>query len=86
MNPKQTHYQFEDSLAWSPGRHCLKTGYRFILRKPSPFTNTDTRSSISINRNLTNNPATNSRAPVSPPCSSATRRAGPAASSSSRTT
>jgi len=61
VNPKQTHYQFEDSVALVRGRHSLKTGYRFILRQPSPFTNTDTRSSISINRNLTNNPATNSQ-------------------------
>jgi Carboxypeptidase regulatory-like domain/TonB-dependent Receptor Plug Domain len=61
VNPKQTHYQLEDSLALVRGRHSLKTGYRFILRKPSPFTNTDTRSSISVNRNLTNNPATNSQ-------------------------
>jgi len=59
VNPKQTHYQFEDSLAFIRGRHSLKTGYRFIYRQPSPFTNTDTRSSISINRNLTNNPAAN---------------------------
>jgi hypothetical protein len=61
VNPKQTHYQVEDSLAFVRGRHSLKTGYRFILRQPSPFTNTDTRSSISINRNLTNNPATNTQ-------------------------
>ena len=39
----------------------FKGGYRFVLRQPSPFTNTDTRSSISINRNLTNNPPTNSQ-------------------------
>ena len=43
------------------GRHSLKSGYRFILRKPSPFTHTNTRSSIAINRNLTNNPQTNSQ-------------------------
>jgi hypothetical protein len=61
VNPKQTHFQFEDSLAWIRGAHSLKTGYRFILRKPSPFTNTDTRSSISVNRNLTNNPANNTQ-------------------------
>jgi hypothetical protein len=59
VNPKQTHYQFEDSLSWVKGRHSLKSGYRMILRKPSPFTNTDTRSSITIGRNLTNNPVTN---------------------------
>ena len=61
VNPKQIHYQFEDTLSWVTGRHSLKTGYRFILRKPSPFTNTNTRSSIAINRNLTNNPQTNSQ-------------------------
>jgi hypothetical protein len=61
VNPKQTHYQVEDSLSFVRARHSLKTGYRFILRKPSPFTNTDTRSSISINRNLTNNPANNTQ-------------------------
>ena len=60
VNPKQIHYQFEDTLSWVKSAHSFKTGYRFILRKPTPFTNTDTRSSITISRNLTNNPATNS--------------------------
>jgi hypothetical protein len=60
VNPKQTHYQFEDTVSWVKDRHSLKTGYRFILRQPSPFTNTDTRGSITIGRNLTNNPVTNS--------------------------
>jgi hypothetical protein len=61
VNPKQIHYQFENTLSWVTGRHSVKGGYRFILRKPSPFTNTNTRSSIAINRNLTNNPQTNSQ-------------------------
>ena len=61
VNPKQIHYQFEDTVSWVTGRHSLKTGYRFILRKPTPFTHTNTRSSISVNRNLTNNPQTNSQ-------------------------
>ena len=61
VNPKQIHYQIEDTLSWVKGRHSLKTGYRYILRKPTPFTHTNTRSSIAINRNLTNNPATNSQ-------------------------
>src|SRR5512134_2678724 len=61
VNPKQIHYQFEDTISWLTGRHSLKAGYRFILRKPSPFTNTNTRSAIAINRNLTNNPRTNSQ-------------------------
>ena len=61
VNPKQTHYQIEDTISWVRSRHAWKAGYRFVLRQPSPFTNTDTRSSISINRNLTNNPATNTQ-------------------------
>ena len=36
VNPKQIHYQLEDTLSWVKGRHSFKTGYRFILRKPSP--------------------------------------------------
>ena len=86
VNPKQTHYQIEDTVSWVRGRHAFKGGYRFVLRQPSPFTNTDTRSSISINRNLTNNPRPTARARASRRCCSATRRAAPAASCSSRTT
>jgi hypothetical protein len=61
VNPKQIHYQVEDTLSFVRGRHTFKTGYRFLLRKPTPFTHTNTRSSISVNRNLTNNPQTNSQ-------------------------
>jgi carboxypeptidase family protein/TonB-dependent receptor-like protein len=61
VNPKQLHYQVEDTLSWVKGRHSFKTGYRFLLRKPTPFTHTNTRSNISVNRNLTNNPQTNSQ-------------------------
>jgi hypothetical protein len=61
VNPKQLHYQVENTLSLVKGRHSLKTGYRFLLRKPTPFTHTNTRSSISVNRNLTNNPQTNSQ-------------------------
>ena len=60
VNPKQIHYQFENSLSWIRNRHSLKTGYRLVWRKPSPYINDNTRSAIAINRNLTNNPATNS--------------------------
>jgi hypothetical protein len=61
VNPKQIHYQAENTISWVTGRHSVKGGYRFILRKPTPFTHTNTRSSIAINRNLTNNPQTNSQ-------------------------
>jgi len=60
VNPQQIHYQLEDSLSWVKNRHSFKTGYRFVLRKPIPYINDNTRSAIAINRNLTNNPATNS--------------------------
>jgi len=59
VNPRQTHYQFEDTVLWLRGRQQLKTGFRYIRRYVSPFTNTDTRSSITFGRNLTNNPVTN---------------------------
>ena len=59
VNPKQTHYQVEDALVQLMGRHQLKYGYRWVVRFPSPFTNTDTRSTLTFNRNFTNNPVTN---------------------------
>ena len=60
VNPKQTHWQIENSLNWVAGRHSLKFGYRLVDRYPSPFTNTDTRSTLTFNRNFTNNPVNNS--------------------------
>ncbi len=60
VNPKQFHWQIEDSLVWLKGRHQLKFGYRLVDRYPSPFTHTDTRSTINFGRNFTNNPVTNS--------------------------
>ncbi len=59
VNPKQFHYQIEDTLVWLRGSHSLKFGYRLVDRWPSPFTNTDTRSSINFTRSFVNNPATN---------------------------
>lgn len=59
VNPKQTHWQIEDSLNWVKGRHSLKFGYRLVDRYVSPFTNTDTRGTLTFNRNFTNNPVTN---------------------------
>lgn len=59
VNPKQTHWQIENSLNWVAGRHSMKFGYRLVDRFVSPFTNTDTRSTLTFNRNFTNNPVTN---------------------------
>jgi hypothetical protein len=58
VNPKQFHWQIEDALVWLKGRHQLKFGYRLVDRYPSPFTHTDTRGTITFNRNYTNNPGT----------------------------
>jgi len=59
VNPKQTHWQVENSLNWVNGRHSMKFGYRLVDRYASPFTNTDTRSTLTFNRNFTNNPVNN---------------------------
>lgn len=61
VNPRQTHYQFDDNLFWTRGRHQLKFGYHYIRRLVSPFTNTDTRGTINFNRNFTNDPVTNTQ-------------------------
>jgi hypothetical protein len=60
-NPRQTHYQISDNLFWSKNRHSLKFGYHYVRRLVSPFTNTDTRSTLNFNRNFTNDPATNTQ-------------------------
>jgi hypothetical protein len=59
VNPKQFHWQIEDALVWLKGRHQLKFGYRLVDRYPSPFTNTDTRGTLTFGRNYTNNPVNN---------------------------
>ncbi len=59
VNPKQFHWQIEDTVVWLQGRHSLKFGYRLVDRYASPFTHTDTRGSINFGRNYTNNPVTN---------------------------
>jgi len=59
VNPKQFHYQLEDALVWLRGRHQLKFGYRLVDRRPSPFTHTDTRSTITFGTSFVNDPVTN---------------------------
>ncbi|MGI8785668.1 MAG: TonB-dependent receptor domain-containing protein [Acidobacteriota bacterium] len=61
VNPKQTHYQIDNNLFWTRGRHGLKFGYHYVRRLVSPFTNTDTRSTITFGRNFTNDPVTNTQ-------------------------
>lgn len=55
-NPRQTSYQLQDSVSWVRGQHTLKLGYRLIKDDVSPFTNTNTRGSLTFGLNLTNNP------------------------------
>lgn len=59
VNPRQTHYQFEDNVYWTLRNHTLKFGYRYLRRLTSPFTHTNTRGSINFNNNFTNDPTTN---------------------------
>ncbi len=60
-NPRETHYQVENNLYWNRSRHGLKFGYRYVRRLTSPFTNTDTRSTLNFGRNFTNDPKTNTQ-------------------------
>jgi outer membrane receptor protein involved in Fe transport len=58
-NPRQTNIQLSDSVSWTLGRHRTKFGFRWVRQQMSPFTNTNTRSSLNFNDNFTNNPTTN---------------------------
>jgi hypothetical protein len=61
VNPRETHYQVSDSIFWMKSRHQLKFGYHYVRRLVSPFTNTDTRSTLNFARNFTNDPVTNTQ-------------------------
>jgi hypothetical protein len=52
VNPKQTHYQFDSNLFYTLGRHTLKFGYHMVIRKPSPFTQSNTRGQLTFNNNF----------------------------------
>src|SRR5262249_4593009 len=52
VNPKQTHYQFDSNLFYTRARHTLKFGYHMIIRKPSPFTQSNGRGQLTINNNF----------------------------------
>jgi hypothetical protein len=62
-NPRETHWQVEDGLAWTVDRHTLKFGYRYLRRMVSPFTgppgSANTRGQLTFNNNFTNDPVTN---------------------------
>jgi hypothetical protein len=54
VNPQQWHWQVDENISWTVSAHTMKFGYHYIRRFPSPFTNTDTRSSMTFNTALTN--------------------------------
>jgi hypothetical protein len=54
VNPKETHWQLDNNVSWTVSSHQMKFGYHYVRRYPSPFTNTDTRSSMTFNTALTN--------------------------------
>jgi hypothetical protein len=54
VNPQQWHWQVDNNVSWTVSSHTMKFGYHYIRRFPSPFTNTDTRSSMTFNNQLTN--------------------------------
>jgi hypothetical protein len=56
VNPKQTHYQFTSNLFYTLNKHALKFGYHMVLRKPSPFTQSNTRGLLTIGNEYTRLP------------------------------
>ncbi|GAC1702473.1 MAG: hypothetical protein NVS9B4_07940 [Candidatus Acidiferrum sp.] len=58
-NPRQTNIQLSDSIAWTRGSHRTKFGFRWVHQRMSPFTNTNTRSTLTFNNNFTNDPVAN---------------------------
>jgi carboxypeptidase family protein/TonB-dependent receptor-like protein len=57
VNPKQTHYQFDSNLFYTLGRHTLKFGYHMVIRKPMPFTQSNTRGQLTFNNNFVQLPS-----------------------------
>jgi hypothetical protein len=63
-NPRETHWQLEDGVSWTLGRHQTRFGYRYVRRMTSPYTGPPgggPRGDISFGRNFTNDPVTNTQ-------------------------
>lgn len=56
VNPKQTHYQFTSNLFYTMNKQTLKFGYHMVIRKPSPFTQSNTRGALNIGNEYTRLP------------------------------
>ena len=59
VNPKQTHYQFDNNVFLTIGRHQFKFGQHYIRRLTSPYTNIAPRGNLTFNNNFTNDPRNN---------------------------
>ncbi len=59
VNPKQTHYQIDNNVFLTLGRHQLKFGQHYVKRLTSPYTNIAPRGNLSFNNNFTNDPRNN---------------------------
>ena len=63
-NPRQTHWQAEDGMVWTLGRHTTKFGYRYVRRMTSPYTGPPgggPRGDMTFGKNFTNDPVTNTQ-------------------------
>jgi hypothetical protein len=63
-NPRETHWQAEDGISWTLGRHQTKFGYRYVRRMTSTYTGPPgggPRGDITFGRNFTNDPVTNTQ-------------------------
>jgi len=63
-NPRETHWQAEDGLAWTLGKHQTKLGFRYVRRMTSTYTGPPgggPRGDITFGKNFTNDPVTNTQ-------------------------
>ena len=63
-NPRETHWQVEDGLSLTLGRHAFKFGYRYVRRMTSTYTGPPgggPRGDITFGKNFTNDPVTNTQ-------------------------
>ena len=63
-NPRETHWQIEDGISWTLGRHQLKFGYRYVRRMTSTYTGPPgggPRGDMTFGKNFTNDPVTNTQ-------------------------
>jgi hypothetical protein len=63
-NPRETHWQAEDGVSYSIGKHQTKFGYRYVRRMTSTYTGPPgggPRGDMTFGKNFTNDPVTNTQ-------------------------